>query len=248
MTSQLTQITIKIPAPAFGSHNSKSTRFKSRNNTGISFIVILLFTLLNLHNDFNGNWMTTMMPMLCMAGPMPTSLVLPPTSQSADSSMVRVVNLTRQHGGDIFTAFGKYILQEEKKLRSCIIYTSINTTLNNIYNYCECGTGILVFHIAINSSSAFKYATNIHIKSIKSVRFVSKNHTSGINGLSGYIYFLKADTSLNTNFVFAVAACQPAAICRLIKSLVYVCICVCIYVCDDNIIIASGWFCWTHAK
>lgn len=91
------------------SNISKITRTNRRINAGVSFIVILLLTLLNLHSDFNGNWMSMqrIVPMLCMAGPMPTSLVLPPTSQSSDSSMVRVVNLTRQHGGDIFTAFGK---------------------------------------------------------------------------------------------------------------------------------------------
>lgn len=100
----------KVPASASESSIPKTSRIKRQIYTRVSFIVILLLTLLNLHSDFNENWMSIhrMMPMLCMAGPMPTSLVLPPTSQSADSSMVHVVNLTRQHGGDIFTAFGKY--------------------------------------------------------------------------------------------------------------------------------------------
>lgn len=101
-----------IQAPAADSKRIPVTlRTKRKIDTRVSFVSILLLTSLNLHSDFNGNWMPLrwmMMPMPCMAGPMPTSLVLPPTSQSADSSMVRVVNLTRQHGGDIFTAFGKY--------------------------------------------------------------------------------------------------------------------------------------------
>lgn len=65
---------------------------------------LLMIYLLTAHiqNEFNGR---SMMPM-CAAGPVPTSLVLPPTS-SADSPIIHVVNLTRQHGGDIFTAFGK---------------------------------------------------------------------------------------------------------------------------------------------
>lgn len=90
----------------------KIPRIKKKIDRRISITAIFLLTLLNLHSDFNGNWHWSVQqlfrPMFCMAGPMPTSLVLPPTSQSADSaSMIRVVNLTRQYGGDIFTAFGK---------------------------------------------------------------------------------------------------------------------------------------------
>lgn len=108
--ASLTQEIPQLKLLEANSNKSKTTRTKRRIDPGVSFIVILLLALLNLHSDSNGNWMwiQRIMPMLCMAGPMPTSLVLPPTSQSSDSSMVRVVNLTRQHGGDIFTAFGKY--------------------------------------------------------------------------------------------------------------------------------------------
>lgn len=64
-------------------------------------MVIFLFTV-NIQSDLNGR---SMVP-ICEAGPVPTSLVLPPSS--VDSPSIQVVNLTRQHGGDIFTAFGKF--------------------------------------------------------------------------------------------------------------------------------------------
>lgn len=73
------------------------------------------------------------MILLCDAVPMPTSLVLPPSpselllaAASHDDSAIaervslervaaavqrnQVVNLTRQHGGDVFNAFGKYLV------------------------------------------------------------------------------------------------------------------------------------------
>lgn len=71
------------------------------------YLIVFLLTV-NIYNDHIGGG--SIIPM-CNGGPMPTSLVLPPTSSSAiDSPTIRVVNLTRQHGGDIFTAFGKHLL------------------------------------------------------------------------------------------------------------------------------------------
>lgn len=69
-------------------------------DTWILFIAFLL--AVNIYSDHSG---VSMLP-ACNAGPLSTSLVLPPSS-SADSPAIQVVNLTRQHGGDIFTAFGK---------------------------------------------------------------------------------------------------------------------------------------------
>lgn len=63
-------------------------------------MICLLATF--IQSDLNGK---SMIP-ICAAGPVPTSLVLPPTS-SVDSTIIQVVNLTRQHGGDVFTAFGR---------------------------------------------------------------------------------------------------------------------------------------------
>lgn len=85
--------------------NRKLPRVKCNAfDTRIYLIAFLL--AINIYNDHIG--ITTM---LCNAGPLPTSLVLPPSSSSVDSpTTIRVVNLTRQHGGDIFTAFGKCTL------------------------------------------------------------------------------------------------------------------------------------------
>ncbi|XP_031618279.1 uncharacterized protein LOC116337664 [Contarinia nasturtii] len=79
--------------------NQKSPRAKTKAlGTWIYMIVFLM--AINIYNDYIG------ITMLCNAGPMPTSLVLPPSSSSVNSpTTIRVVNLTRQHGGDIFTAF-----------------------------------------------------------------------------------------------------------------------------------------------
>lgn len=66
-------------------------------------IMIYLLTA-HIQSEFNGR--SSMIP-ICAAGPVPTSLVLPPTS-SADSPIIHVVNLTRQHGGDVFTALGRF--------------------------------------------------------------------------------------------------------------------------------------------
>lgn len=101
----------------------KIPRIKTNTDARNTIIAIFLLALLNLHSDFseNGNWSIGQLirPMVCMAGPVPTSLVLPPTSQSADSaSMIRVVNLTRQYGGDIFTAFGKLNGFKEPQIRA----------------------------------------------------------------------------------------------------------------------------------
>lgn len=67
-------------------------------------LLMIYILMANISNDLNG---ISMLPM-CMAGPVPTSLVLPPTS-SSDAPNIQVVNLTRQHGGDMFTAFGKFL-------------------------------------------------------------------------------------------------------------------------------------------
>lgn len=69
----------------------------------VYFIVFLL--MVNIYNDHFGITSIT-----CSAGPMPISLVLPPSSSSVDAPTIRVVNLTRQHGGDTFTAFGKLLV------------------------------------------------------------------------------------------------------------------------------------------
>lgn len=75
--------------------------------TRIYLVIFLL--LMNIYNDQFGG--ISIIP-TCCGGPMPTSLVLPPTSSAAiDTTANRVANLTyvRQHGGDIFTASGKPI-------------------------------------------------------------------------------------------------------------------------------------------
>lgn len=78
---------------------------KTTLDTRVYLIVFLLTA--NIYNDYFGG--VSIIP-ACNAGPMPTSLVLPPTSSSAiDTTTIRVVNLTRQYGGDIFTALGKPI-------------------------------------------------------------------------------------------------------------------------------------------
>lgn len=56
-----------------------------------------------IQSDLNGE---SMIP-ICAAGPVPASLVLPPTSSADSPILMQVVNLTRQHGGDVFTAFGE---------------------------------------------------------------------------------------------------------------------------------------------
>lgn len=84
-----------------------------------SIVILLIFFV---YNDYIGG---AIIP-LCKANPMPTSLVLPPSSAlrltaSSDNDAERmslervataiqtnrVVNLTRLHGGDVFNAFGK---------------------------------------------------------------------------------------------------------------------------------------------
>lgn len=79
----------------------KSLRATNTLNTSVYFIVFLL--AVNIYTDHYGLSMVA----ICNAGPMPTSLVLPPSS-SVNSPTIRVVNLTRQYGGDTFTAFGEY--------------------------------------------------------------------------------------------------------------------------------------------
>lgn len=90
----------KVSLPSAVQRIRKSPRATKPIDTWQWLIIFLLAA--NIQSDLNGR---SMMP-ICRAGPVPTSLVLPPTS-SADSPSIQVVNLTRQHGGDIFTAFGK---------------------------------------------------------------------------------------------------------------------------------------------
>lgn len=79
------------------------TSLRATKALDIRFYFIAFLLAINIHNDHFG---IQTLP-ICSAGPMPTSLVLPPSSSSVDSPTIRVVNLTRQHGGDTFTAFGK---------------------------------------------------------------------------------------------------------------------------------------------
>lgn len=103
-----------------------------------SIVILLIFFV---YTDYIGD---SIIP-LCNANPMPTSLVLPPSSSSAlrltassdnDAERMslervasaiqtnRVVNLTRLHSGDVFNAFGKlcshHKIQMKKKLQKYI--------------------------------------------------------------------------------------------------------------------------------
>lgn len=90
-----------ISASAEQTCGQKTLRATKTLNTSVYFIVFLL--ALNIYIDHYGLSMVA----ICNGGPVPTSLVLP-SSSSMDSPTIRVVNLTRQHGGDTFTAFGRF--------------------------------------------------------------------------------------------------------------------------------------------
>lgn len=104
----LTKVSISSAIVASLPIQIKRNSLRATKTLDIRVYLIVFLLTLNIYNDHFGGG--SIIPM-CNGGPMPTSLVLPPTSSSAiDAPTNRVVNLTRQHGGDIFTAFGKHII------------------------------------------------------------------------------------------------------------------------------------------
>lgn len=105
----LTQVSISAAVAASIPIQIKRNSLRATKTLDIRVYLIVFLLMVNIYNDHFGGGSIIQM---CNGVPMPTSLVLPPTSSSSaiDSPTIRVVNLTRQHGGDIFTAFGKYII------------------------------------------------------------------------------------------------------------------------------------------